>query len=190
MSNHLRFRRRKLWVDGRIQGAIVVRLLTYYLACGITATCMLVAWRVAVHGTQGGLQQHLTSLWSQLGPGALSLVLLLPMVLFDSVRLSHRFTGPMVRIRKTLQEAAAGDKVRQLKLRETDHWQDLANDVNKLLERYGALKQSTADEDKDLEATLNSALESVQAAGQAAQQLQQETGDQVAGHKELETARG
>lgn len=187
MSKH-RFRRRKLWVDSRIQGAIIVRLLTYYLACGITATCMLVAWRVAVHGTQGGLQQHLGVLWTQLGPGALSLVLLLPMVVFDAVRLSHRFTGPMIRIRKSMQRAAKGEKVESIKLRETDYWQDIADDLNALLEEFNALKPGSSDSTPSREEqVLDAALQSARASQAAANGAKQDS--QAKAKQALETVR-
>lgn len=174
MSKVQRFRRRSLWVNRRIQGAIVLRLLTYYLACGVTATCMLVAWRVAVYGNEGGLRAHLGSLWSQLGPGALSILLLLPMVLFDSVRLSHRFTGPMVRLRNTLQAAARGEKVERVRLRETDFWQDLANDVNGLLEHYDSLKPRQVPTERTPEAeSYDQTLASAQAASAEARRATQ-----------------
>ncbi len=193
----LRFRRRRLWVDGRIQGAIVVRLLTYYLACGITATCMLVAWRVAVYGVQGGLAQHLSQLWTQMGPGALSLVLLLPMFVFDAVRLSHRFTGPMFRIRKAMKAAAKGEKVTPIQLRETDYWQDLADDLNSLLESFDAIKPAAADTERDnadqFDATLQDAIEARTAASKATQsseksQSTEQQSSEKASSSELESA--
>ncbi|MDA7979054.1 MAG: hypothetical protein MPJ50_09840 [Pirellulales bacterium] len=175
MSEKQRFRRQNLWGDVGIQRTIILRLLTYYLACGITATCLLVAWRVAVHGSQMGLQGHLAVLWSQLGPGALSLVLLSPIVVFDAIRLSHRFTGQITRIRKTMQAAVEGKRVDPVKLRETDHWQDLADDLNRLLARFDALRSGAEGDtndadDAEADLTLKSARDVRDAVQKAARQ--------------------
>jgi hypothetical protein len=60
---------------------------------------------------------------------------LLPMFVLDTIKLSHRFAGPIYRLRRTIQSVAAGEAPRHLKFRDFDFWQGLAEDYNKLIDR-------------------------------------------------------
>ena len=63
---------------------------------------------------------------------------MIPIFVWDTVTLSHRFAGPMYRFRKTLQELAAHGEAPPVKLRDRDFWQDVANDFNAVLERLAS----------------------------------------------------
>jgi hypothetical protein len=58
---------------------------------------------------------------------------LLPVFLLDAAKLSNRFAGPMIRIRRALSSVLAGDKVEPVKFRENDFWRSLADDFNQAL---------------------------------------------------------
>jgi hypothetical protein len=48
--------------------------------------------------------------------------------------MSHRLVGPLVRFRKTMQDIAAGEVVRPIKLREDDYLTEMRDDFNQMLE--------------------------------------------------------
>ena len=75
---------------------------------------------------------------------------MLPIFAWDTVTLSHRFTGPMYRFRKTLQELAARGEAPSVKLRDGDFWQEVADDFNAALERLASEPAyDTSDDDPD-----------------------------------------
>lgn len=51
------------------------------------------------------------------------------------ILLSHRIAGPVHRMRVHMQNVATGGAIEELKLRKDDHFMDLADDYNKVLER-------------------------------------------------------
>ena len=60
---------------------------------------------------------------------------LLPVFILDTIKLSHRFAGPIYRLRNTIRSLAQGEEFRPLKFREVDFWQSLAEDFNVMVAR-------------------------------------------------------
>jgi hypothetical protein len=54
------------------------------------------------------------------------------------VTLSHRFVGPVLRVRNALRQASRGEKTARVKLRPNDFWTELADDLNEFLDRVEA----------------------------------------------------
>lgn len=92
---------------------------------------MLLGDKLANVYPQGRLVQILNSANIAL---AIRMFIIMPFVAVLAVFLSHRIAGPLYRIKKTIQEVAAGDYSMRLRLRKTDELQDLADEINKLLE--------------------------------------------------------
>ena len=66
--------------------------------------------------------------------------MLIPVYVWDIVKLSHRFAGPMLRLRGILNELADGGRATQLKFRPGDFWQDTATDFNRFYKEHIDLK--------------------------------------------------
>jgi len=64
----------------------------------------------------------------------LELVVLIPLVSWLGIFLTHRVAGPLVRIRAALSQMAKGDFDIHLQLRKGDALMDLAEDINRLAE--------------------------------------------------------
>ena len=127
-------RRRKLFVDRAVQGALIGRALSYWVACLLFVTVPLCIGRVYAHPDQFIFQQF-GALWKQFGPVLTCAVLMLPLVVYDLLQLTNRFVGPLVRLRREMQRLAAGERVRPLRFRKGDFWQDLTIHFNRLVER-------------------------------------------------------
>ena len=67
-------------------------------------------------------------------------VLVMPFVLFDFVRLSNRFAGPMFRLRRCMQDLADGKRVEPIHFRDGDFWQEIADAFNGILARMDAAR--------------------------------------------------
>ena len=121
--------RKRFFVDYRVQGALVVRVVLYWLTCLLTVMLLLFGWRMAT-GPIRPLNSQLRELWTLFKPVAVASLLLLPVVIFDLLRVSNRFAGPMFRLRKSLRELAQGKPVAAVQFRQGDFWQELADDFN------------------------------------------------------------
>jgi hypothetical protein len=133
-----KYSRKRLFVDRKLQGTLAVRVVLYWLMCLLTITLMLLCWRI-VTGPARMFYTYFDDMWSFYGPALVASLLLLPMVVLDLVRLSNRFAGPVLRLRRAMRELARGEHVEPIKFRDADFWQDFATDFNvvaALVERH------------------------------------------------------
>ena len=144
-------RRTKHFIDSNVQGALARRILLHWLAFLGVAFLVSFILQVLTNPFQP-LATHARDLWWTHGPFLLVTVFLLPVFVVDSIKLSHRFAGPIFALRRAIREVAAGSTPRKIKFRRRDFWQDLAGDYNAMLARLGALEdeQQTPAADKEL----------------------------------------
>jgi hypothetical protein len=121
--------RRRIWIDGRIQGILVGRIIIYWLATvayfgigiAVSQYCDQPHWTLA---------EHWQAWLAVAGPWIPSTCLLLPLVLYDIIRTSHAFTGPIVRVRNQLTKLCQNPNCTPIVLRQDDYWHDLIGPVN------------------------------------------------------------
>jgi hypothetical protein len=131
------------WVNPNLQfrfGAIVAA--TALLVSGMYGAIMfsflrenyqlLVEMSPMAEEVKSQLQLELRLLWIYLGLATA----LFPLLCFGwGVYHSHRIAGPIYRIRFVISEILEGNKSRRISLRPNDEFQDLAQDINKLLDQ-------------------------------------------------------
>lgn len=122
-------KRQKLFVDAAVQGALIGRVIFYWVTCLITITLMLLCWQIAT-GPARLFYTHMEELWFHNGPALVASFLLLPMVIVDLLRLSNRFVGPLVRLRRGWSSLAQGEPVLPIHFRKGDYWQEFADHFN------------------------------------------------------------
>ena len=148
--------RKKVWVDP-FQTKLSLRIGGYLVVFFIVFCNLLFAWKMIEEGPSNPWLQFLDTLRTNL-PVIVCLLVLVPVMAWDTIRFSHRIVGPLVRIRKTLQEMAAGELVRPIKLRDGDYLTELRDDFNKMLEALQkrgvpVLKPSDPDTQEDAKKT-------------------------------------
>ncbi len=121
--------RKRMFVDYQVQGALIVRVVLYWLTCLLSMMLLLLGWGILADPFHP-LNAHLTRVWELYRPAAVASLLLLPIVIFDLVRLSNRFAGPMFRLRRSMHDLAQGKPVALLRFRHGDFWQEFADDFN------------------------------------------------------------
>ncbi|MBW3596276.1 MAG: hypothetical protein KY475_03260 [Planctomycetes bacterium] len=122
-------RRQRIVLD-RVQWVLVVRVFSYWLYCLLAASliaCCWIAWMDAP-ASSGDL---MLSVFRRFGLVFAATAAVMPLVLFDVLRLSHRFAGPMFRLRQALRQAAEGENTPPLHFRDDDFWRDVAEDFNR-----------------------------------------------------------
>jgi hypothetical protein len=138
-------RRRQLFVDRRVQFALLLRATAYWFYCLLAVALMLGCWIVVTDRalSSGELWRQM---WSTYAPALGASILALPLVLMDLIRLSNRFVGPMLRVRRAMRRLADGETVDRLKFRKGDFWYDYAQDFNRVLDRlYGSPERAAED---------------------------------------------
>lgn len=151
--------RKRLFIDPKVQGALVLRVVLYWAVCLITITLMLLCWRILT-GPARMFYAHFNDMWFLFGPALVASLVLLPLVIVDVVRMSNRFTGPLLRLRRCMRELAAGERVEPIHFRDGDFWQECADEFNAVLARVEGLSRSAgpeAAEKKELEAVAGAA---------------------------------
>lgn len=142
--------RRRKFVDRPIQGALVLRVMLYWVV-GMLVQALLVAFLAIVTSTNDDVHVRAGEFWWHLKLVAFSSLCILPLLMMDMIRLSHRWVGPIYRLRTALQALARGEQQPPLKFRDGDFWQELAADFNAAAARVnGAL---SADEEPVEEGT-------------------------------------
>ena len=92
--------------------------------------------------------------WWESAPVFVILLALLPMFAWDTIKLSHRFAGPMFRFHDTVKRLANGERVPPIRLRKGDFWKDFAEDFNRLMQRMEAKQNHDEKPDSDKEPIL------------------------------------
>jgi hypothetical protein len=144
----MHFQRKKIWID-RFQTNLSVRLALYFLLYMIT----VLTWVAIDRMTANLIEVHFgqaSVLWSVMSASIVVTVGLL--FIYDMMRFSHRFVGPLFRFRKCLKAIVDGDDMTLMQLRKDDFLQELKdefNEVLKVLEQRGAAKLITSELKED-----------------------------------------
>ena len=134
----MRHKRTKIWID-RFQTTLSLRLAFYFLLSQLTvwslfwinARLALLSDTVGATATVYGFV--LTPIVT-LGLGLL--------FIYDALKETHRFVGPLYRFRKIIQAVTAGEDISLIVLRKGDQLQELKDDLNAMLralEQRGAI---------------------------------------------------
>ena len=139
-----KFVRKQIFVDPKVQGTLVLRVIVYWTVCVTTISIMLLCWRMLT-GPARMPFTHLDDMWFQYGPALIASFILLPLVIYDIVRTSNRFTGPLLRLRRNMQSLAKGELVKPIRFRDGDFWQELAQEFNAVVQRVQNSGEPVAD---------------------------------------------
>ncbi len=126
-------RRQKL-IDSKVQGALARRIIFHWLVFLAVASAAALLLQVLSDPFRP-TGEHIENLWFTHGPFLVVMVFLLPVFVIDTVKISHRFAGPIYSLRRTMREVADGNPPRKLKFREGDFWHELADDYNAMIAR-------------------------------------------------------
>lgn len=132
--------RKQLWVQPEIQGTFILRVVFYWFECLLTVFFMTVCW-TAISRPVGSVGDLFWNVATDNLPVLFASLLLLPLVVLDTLRVSHRFVGPLVRVRRAMRAIAAGESPGPITYRETDYWKEFADEVNRVIAYVDAQKQ-------------------------------------------------
>ncbi len=127
--------RQHQYVNKKVQGALALQMVRHWLIFFCVGCCVTAVFQYLLDPFQS-LGDVLYQFWQQQRIFIIVALLLLPGFVLDSIKLSHRVVGPLVRVRTALHSLANGEAVAPLKFRPRDFWHDLAAEFNDVIERY------------------------------------------------------
>ena len=136
--------RKRLYVDTPVQGSLVRQLIIHWaLACGLIVLYVF-TMQAFSNGFELSFQENLSQVWDRYGVLGLVLLVLSPVFIYDAVRLSNRFAGPMVSFRSALHKLASGEDQEPISFRQNDFWKDLSRDLNQIASELKDLRAEKA----------------------------------------------
>ena len=144
-------KRRKLFVDSEVQGALLFRTVLYWFFL-LAATSLIMLCISAVREPGGTLAEYYSRFLTRHGVVAFATLVLLPFVLYDVLATSNRFAGPLFRMRQAMRDLASGARVEPIQFREKDYWRDIADEFNAVAAYVEELKQQAGVESRSGEA--------------------------------------
>ncbi|HEY4761921.1 MAG TPA: hypothetical protein VIH42_15190 [Thermoguttaceae bacterium] len=150
MMGNQKSKRKQLFVDPKVQGALIARVVLYWIFCLMTIALMILCVRIVI-GPARLFYTHFSDMWFFYGPAVIASFILLPLVVVDVIRLSNRFAGPLVRLRRSMQALARGEEVHPIEFRDSDFWQEFADEFNAVAARLKRLSANSKSEDEEEE---------------------------------------
>jgi hypothetical protein len=137
-----KYQRKRLWIDPPLQSRLLLRTglyLLFYLA--FVWHVGFAYWAMKEVAT-GGLGKGIGSLYLEFCEQQLSLLLalllVLPPILYDLLKFSHRIAGPLYRCRKVMGQMAAGEAVPEFTPRQRDLLREFFQTFNALIKAWNA----------------------------------------------------
>jgi len=136
-----RNRRAKLFVDPKVQGVLLMRVVTYWFMA-VFAMALLIGYQVYVAGGSSPVLFKLQQVLNHFQPALIAALCILPVIMLDCLRVTSKFAGPLVRLRKEMRNLTDGKEVEPLVFRKSDLYDDLTDEFNRLAKHVEKLHQA------------------------------------------------
>jgi methyl-accepting chemotaxis protein len=149
MAPQEKSKRRRNFVDRAVQGALLLHVVGDWLMFLFTAAIFLLLIEMLTgeprDAWQAMLRRHGPTMWVAL--------ILAPIFIYDLFKLTNRFAGPMVRLRREMRNLAEGREVSPIRFRDGDFWQDMAADFNRVVQRVQTLNAAVQKTEQNVSET-------------------------------------
>ncbi len=129
-------KRKQLFVDHQVQGTILLRIGWYWLFCFLFVSLSVLLFQTLSHPDQP-FQDHVVPVLARFWPVYLALVVIAPFVLYDALKVSNRFCGPLQRVVRELEHYNRTGEYNGLTFRDNDFWQPLSHALSEAIDRSG-----------------------------------------------------
>lgn len=129
--------RGKFYVDKKVQGALATRIVFHWFVFFILCLISLYTLEYFMGDPVLTMGERLSVLWGRYASFVLLMICVIPAFVYDSMKLSNRFAGPMVRLKDSIRKLADGEPTSELNFRDGDFWQDVSKEFNRMVEKVG-----------------------------------------------------
>lgn len=133
--------RKKLLINRTAQGSIIKRSIYHWYFC-TSLILMTMAIFIALSDPSRSAILLIYELWTYFSPAFVASVVLLPLFIYDILKLSHKIAGPLERLSAEMTKLADGESVKPLRFRDGDYWPELAEKFNELAAKVQAERKS------------------------------------------------
>lgn len=144
-------KRRKALVDPEVQGGILRKIATHWVIFFICNAMALMIWIRLFEQPDADWGQTFGDTMRRFLPFFIITMALIPAFVWDTLKLTNRFAGPILRLRSALSDASAGRAVAPLHFRTNDFWQEIARNFNSVIERTSPADATAAERSADTE---------------------------------------
>lgn len=145
-----KIQRKRLFVDTKVQGSLIRQLVLHWTIACFLIFLYLFTMQAFSNGFALGFSENVSVLWKQYGLLVLVLLVVSPVFIYDSMKLSNRFVGPMISFRGALKKLADGEDPGEIGFRHNDFWRELSQDLNQISAELKQLRtQKVADGDSE-----------------------------------------
>ena len=127
-------RRNKNYIDPPVQRSLARRIVMHW-AIFIVATTTVGFFLHSFSNPFQPIGSHLREVLSSQALSFVVMLCLLPIFVFDAIKFSSRFTGPIARLQTSIDDLSHGKPHNLESFREGDFWQTLAEDFNRMASR-------------------------------------------------------
>ena len=138
-------KRSRTLVDTEVQGGLIRRVAVHWLVFFLCNTIALIVWVRLFEQPDVDWSTTAGDTVRRFLPFFVITMALIPAFVWDTLKLSNRFAGPILRLKNTLIDLKQGRSVPPLKFRDNDFWQELAGHFNDVMD----LKRQSIAENQD-----------------------------------------
>ncbi|WP_182865082.1 hypothetical protein [Stieleria mannarensis] len=147
--------RNRFLIDPKVQWSIIRRMSMHWSLTILALLAIGIGVQLIYAPGNQSFNQAIARSFGAQAPLLCIMVMLYPVYVWDIVKLTHRFAGPMLRLRGILNELADGGRAMKLKFRPNDFWQETATDFNRFYEEHVRLKNRCEELENELKALTN-----------------------------------
>lgn len=137
---YLRGQRKKLFVSRSIQGVVMSRFALYWIGYHFTLWHGMLLYgyirgNVLTAFTGGGMSfwEYYVKFFQANNTILIAAAAICPIMLWDTLRVTHRIAGPVIRFKDVLKRLGRGEQVEKVELRDQDLMDDLRDAFNEFL---------------------------------------------------------
>lgn len=152
-------------VDQKVQGALLRRTCLHWCSFLILSVAVTTGLGILTGDPARPLSNQILDIAAANFWPFLTLIAMLPMFLVDTVRLSSRFAGPMVRLRRQMERLAKENDTAPIHFREGDFWIAAADQYNGVVDRFMIQEERIAELEQQLAEARGESFELTEEAG-------------------------
>lgn len=128
-------KRRIAIVDPEVQGGILRKVTFHWVLFFVCNACALMIWIRLFEQPDADWGQTFGDTIRRFLPFFIITMALIPAFVWDTLKLTNRFAGPISRLRRSLADVSAGRATPPLQFRSDDYWKEIAHNFNRVVER-------------------------------------------------------
>ena len=133
-------KRHHFLIDPKVQWAIIRRMMMHWSLTVLALLAIGIGVQLTYASESRTFMEAMKNSFTAQLPLLCVMLMLVPVYVWDVVKLSHRFAGPLLRLRRILPDLGDGRRASHLRFRPNDFWQETAIDFNHFYEQHLALK--------------------------------------------------